>query len=280
MATGPGWAASPANICRMPATASEVDSPRRIRASSTFIVASSTGPRTWAARLRPLRPGRARCTGTWSANRVMPLAAWPSRRRTSPGLRPRTSSTVMCVSETSARIGDLDAAQGRVDGLAGVLVVAGGAGAVALRERRGDRRDRAVGDEQRQRRGGPRDARLDGQRQRRLAERGDLGVLRRALERAERELDVGDVVPDQRELAEHRLEQAAGERPVDLGEAALLGRVVRRGAEERLERAEHERQLGAHQHLGVDRVDLEDGADRVRRQLRLRASTTSAGSRR
>src|SRR6185295_16098934 len=65
---------------------------------------SSTGPRTWAARLRPLRPGRARCTGTWSANRVMPLAAWPSRRRTSPGLRPRTSSTVMCVSETSARI--------------------------------------------------------------------------------------------------------------------------------------------------------------------------------
>ena len=84
---------------------------------------------------------------------------------------------------------------------------------------------------------------------------GDLRVLRRALERAERELDVGDVVPDQRELAEHRLEQAAGERPVDLGEAALLGRVVRRGAEERLERAEHERQLGAHQHLRVDRVD-------------------------
>src|SRR3954453_2123889 len=65
---------------------------------------SSTGPRTWAARLRPLRPGRARGTGTWSAYKGMPLAAWPSRRRTSPGLRASTSSIVMCVSETSARM--------------------------------------------------------------------------------------------------------------------------------------------------------------------------------
>src|SRR4051812_2165874 len=65
---------------------------------------SSTGPSTCAARLRPLRPGRARWTGTWSAYSVMPLAAWPSRRTTSPGLSPRTSSTFMRASATSARI--------------------------------------------------------------------------------------------------------------------------------------------------------------------------------
>ena len=48
--------------------------------------------------------------------------------------------------------GDLDAAQRGVDGLAGVLVLAGRAGAVALREGGGDGRDGAERDEQGQRR--------------------------------------------------------------------------------------------------------------------------------
>ena len=43
MAMGPGWAASPAYICMTPATASEVDAPSLLRASSTFIAAPPRG---------------------------------------------------------------------------------------------------------------------------------------------------------------------------------------------------------------------------------------------
>ena len=116
---------------------------------------------TWTARRAPLRPGRARCTGTASANRVTPLGGLAVERDDVAGpQREHVLDAHVRVGDLGAH-GDLDAAQGGVDGLAVDLLGPAGAGAVALREGGGDRRDGQEGDEQRERRGDAADARLD-----------------------------------------------------------------------------------------------------------------------
>ena len=56
----------------------------------------------------------------------------------------------------------------------------------------------------------------------------------------QRELELGQVGPDQRELAEQRSKKWRAERPVDVGQAAFLARRRSDAAEQQLDRAEHE----------------------------------------
>ena len=80
---------------------------------------------------------------------------------------------------------------------------------------------------------------------------GAICTLSRCVSRpASAELDAGEVLPHERQLCDQAVEEVARERPVDLGQlrspAAALGGAG--AAEQQLDRAQHEGQLGGQQH--------------------------------
>ena len=180
------------------------------RSARQCTAAPPPDPTIWTARREPLRPGWARWIGTSSAYTTTPSAASAPSRTRSPGANASTSSIASSTSATSAR--SVTSAPAR-----------------ARRHRRGDAR--VVGSRAR-RRGRPissatgsiadhgissasveewrlmRD--LERERQRRLADGGDLQALRRASRRrCALERLAGEVLPLDRQLRRERVEQAA-----------------------------------------------------------------------
>ena len=219
----------------------------------------------WTARRLPLRPARARWTGTLSAKSVMPSLGRASRRRTSPGCsastssigrscrrprRARSMSTPRSPARTAAR-------RARVVGPAGRLVGA------ARRPPR-PARSPTHGTSSDERRRAPLEARLDRERQRRLAARARSARSRRAC-RGARARGLGARRSRSPRAARRTRRRSAARAPSRCRSGGARRRCRRSPPSRRSMRSQDEASSARQEHLRVD-------AGRSRRSRRPRSS--------
>jgi hypothetical protein len=121
------------------------------------------------------------------------------------------------------------------------------------------------------------DPALDRDRQGRLAHRRDLARVVVSLDLDDRQADPGQILPYQRELMDHRLDQTVGQHRVDLAEPALARGLVGSAAEEAIQAHQDERLLDGEQHPSPERLHLEDHPQGAAGQLGLRSGPGRLG---
>ena len=151
--------------------------------------------------------------------------------------------------------------------LAGAPVVAAVLALVAVLEPVDHRLHRAVRDAEHERGDDPVHARLEDQHQHGLARRTSWSPIGEVCIDAIVELDVGEVEPGRRERLDDGGHRAAHDHDLEVGErarsAGALGRLAAAAAEQAVDEAQRERHLDEQRHLGLERLDLEHGDQRV-----------------
>ena len=214
------------------------------------------GSVTWTARRPPLRPGRPRCTGTSSANSVTPSSAGRVEAQDVAGLQREHLLDRQLDGGDLGAHGHLDAADGAAHGR-------------PPRPRRGSpRRRRGAAEAVRDRARSPtRGAAARAWRRRRSAaprsSASSVGSLTGAVCAVSRcVVELADGRARGRpcrsrsidSCADQAVEEVPRERPVDVGQPALgAGPSRSAAAEQQLDRAQHQRRLGAQHHPRPDR---------------------------
>ena len=222
------------NISRTLATASAVEAPSRISASCGVIsdcwhAQDTSEPRIWTARRAPLQPGWARPSLMFSANSETPLSARAPSAMMLPGASEKISL------DRKLRGGDLGAQRDRRRATARGRCRRSGRSRVARGVAAGDPVrdgfDRRPRDHQREGRGLLVHPAFDHHHVGRLADDSHLAGFVVEVHILDREAQAAEVLPDDRELVDDRLDEPPRQRPVDVAEAALAwagGRPCRR----------------------------------------------------